>query len=173
MVEFTLLNLREDLKGIVSRNDQLEIQNATIQRDINDLIRLLESLAVQKSQLSGRPVSFYFPKDQAQSGSLIDIRERERRTEDLISHLEADNLKLKEEIRVLEQKLLGQEYEVKRRLLLNNMESRRQNLLKMERKIDQLRKASAGPLSAIEELEQEKKRLMQQIREIEQSPYRY
>jgi len=173
VVEFTLLNLKESLDEINYENYQLEIKNSTLRKDINYLVRVLESLAVQKSQLSGQPLSFYYPKDQASPSGLIDLEDRKLRTQDLISHFEADIMKLNEQIKILDRKLDGRDHESKREILLRNKESSEANITRMEQRIKSLEKEAESPLRKIEGLKHMQAELEEELREIQESPYSY
>jgi len=169
IIEFSLLNLKENLQKTIQKNEQLTFENVTLRKDINYLRRILESLAVEKSQLSGQPLSFYYPKGQNHTGEVIDMKDRQRRTQELINHFERDTWKLKEEIRLIENKLDKNSFDSQRKLLIKSKESNRKNLLLLEKKLKLLKNNSKGPLNTIESLKVNKRVLEQEISDLERS----
>jgi len=173
IVEFSLLKIKGKLQEKLQNNEQLAYENATIRKDMNYLRRVLEGLAVQKSQLSGKPPSTYYSDFQDQSEKIADKNDRKRRTRVLIGHFENDNRKLGDEIRLIERKLESEEFDVKRKLFIKSRDESRQSLISLQKQIKGLDKSGRGPINAIESLQSRKAVLEQEVYDLQSSIYAY
>jgi len=163
ILEFSLRNLRESLQKTRQKNDRLSFENAALSGDIQNLKRILEKLSLKKARLLGKSSTFHYQENQMLFTEAFDAKEREGRTDELITIFERDVLLLQEEIRLLDNQLDQRKFNSQKQLLLDKKKESRANISKIEKRLKILDKKSRSPQRIIEELESEKSLLGQKL----------
>jgi chromosome segregation ATPase len=171
ILEFSLSSLKESLEKISQKNERLAFENEMLRKSINDLQREKEFLTGKKDALSGGLSAPEYEKKVLQPMKIADQVARRKRTDELINVFQRDIVRLKEEIRVLEDSLSGEEFNARRRMLLEKSQESKKNLVQAEKKLKFLEQENAVPGKKIEALQKEQDDLAQEVRSLE-GPFR-
>jgi len=156
ILEFSLRNLKESLQATRQKNDRLSYENIALRKDIEDLQRMLEKLSLKKAKWPNKPSTVHFQENRMPVIEDFDVKEREVRTNELITIFERDVLALQGEIQLLDDWLDHGKFNSQKQLLLDKKKESRETISKIEKRLKILDKRGKGPQRIIEKLESEK-----------------
>jgi regulator of replication initiation timing len=163
VLEFSLSSLKESLEKILQKNERLAFENEMLRKSIYDLAQEKEYLTEKKAGLSGRlPISGLEHK-KLQSLRIADRLAREQRTRELISLFQRDIVRLREEVRVLEDSLNAGEFNARRKMLLDKAQKSGKDLVQAEKKFNSMQQKNKAPANKVKALQKEQNDLVREI----------
>jgi hypothetical protein len=144
IVHFSLSSLKESLQATLRQNDRLTFEIGMLRRDISSLQREQDILIQKKAALSDAGSVSRHPSNVTRDlqGS-VDLSSRARRTQELIDAFERDIVYLRENIRVLEDKLDKGRFEDQKKMLLSRREEIRKSINAAQKRLRRLTEQGA------------------------------